>query len=501
MPINFIPNDPLAQSDMPMRQQDARADRKGNVALFDFGTLAAENLYQFGTLESLGWQCREAALAAISVFETLYGPLRQWSEHLDDRKKLPININAGNILNAQYDLEAQSLLFYINNSPKKTTYSAASTDVVAHETGHALLDSIRPELIESNTLEVNAFHEAFGDCMSLLTALSDPASRQKVLPDLGKKNFIETMAEDLSDSVRLLVSPTHPAALPRQALNKYQWQLPTTLPPTAPPPTLIAEAHSFAQVFTGCFYDLIVNLLRSQPTQDEAHLLQATQTAGKLLVAAAQKAPVTMRFYQQIGRTMVIADGEQNAGANRDSIRRAFEGHNVALGSAAMLAPVAALAGELPRLGTRTAVDLAKSTRDDLRRRLSVLPGARMLVSAVDFGGNRVAQVVHKRPVDLGSVYRKLKGVVAMSPETVLVGSSGAKAAILDGMPEANTTVDEVLTFVNGLVKNNRIDFGPSKKAGAIANSEIVVNPPTHRIVGEGKQKVLKRIRFSCGTL
>jgi Zn-dependent metalloprotease len=46
----------------------------------------------------------------------------------------------------------------------------ASTDVVAHEVGHGLLDSARPDS-STSILEVGAFHEAFGDCIAMLTAL------------------------------------------------------------------------------------------------------------------------------------------------------------------------------------------------------------------------------------------------------------------------------------------------------------------------------------------
>ena len=62
----------------------------------------------------------------------------------------------------------------------KSTWSGASTDVVAHESGHALLDQSRPDLWDSSYPETNAFHEAFGDCMALLTAFADPATRTAV---------------------------------------------------------------------------------------------------------------------------------------------------------------------------------------------------------------------------------------------------------------------------------------------------------------------------------
>ena len=66
---------------------------------------------------------------------------------------------------------------------------------------------MRPDFFEVNFLEVGAFHEAFGDCIAILTALGDLETRQKLLAvttDLRKRNFVESTAEDLSNG--------HPAA-------------------------------------------------------------------------------------------------------------------------------------------------------------------------------------------------------------------------------------------------------------------------------------------------
>jgi hypothetical protein len=45
-------------------------------------------------------------------------------------------------------------------------------------------------VFEVNFLEAGAFHEAFGDCMAMLTALRDQETRQKLLAvtaDLKKR--------------------------------------------------------------------------------------------------------------------------------------------------------------------------------------------------------------------------------------------------------------------------------------------------------------------------
>src|SRR6185295_14388746 len=119
------------------------------------------------------------------------------------------------------------------------------------------------------------------------------------------------------------------------------WQLPTTLPADGGPGVLINESHSFARVFTGCFWDLLRNLLGGAHTA--AALDAATRTAAKLLIKGAAAAPEDARFFQAVGRAMTLADDQDNAGSHHEAIRKAFAGHGIALGSHAMLAPVAAL--------------------------------------------------------------------------------------------------------------------------------------------------------------
>src|SRR6185503_384361 len=158
----------------------------------------------------------------------------RWARSADPRF-LDLIPNAGVDLNAYYD--GQSLSFFEYPTVGVITYSGASTDVVAHEAGHALLDTIRPDLWDTTFPETNAFHEAFGDCMAILTALADATTRRAVLASIRTANAVEATAEDLSAGVRRVLGARHPASAPRRARNTLQWALPSTLPSVGPPST------------------------------------------------------------------------------------------------------------------------------------------------------------------------------------------------------------------------------------------------------------------------
>ncbi|MDQ2856931.1 MAG: M36 family metallopeptidase [Acidobacteriota bacterium] len=507
MPINFIPNDPLAGSTSPMRQVTARPDRAANRAGFNFVNAVPQGLFNPGTPGFLFWQCREAALAAIETWESINGNLLRWGRATPNATRLNLKQDDGDDLNAFYD--GQSLSFFHHTTGTKTTFSAASTDVVAHEAGHGLLDSVRPPLFDSAITEHGAFHEAFGDCMALLTGFSDQKTRQAVLaasPNLGQANFLEATAEDLSDAVKRALGPTHPAAAPRHALNNFRFQLPTTLPTTGGPAVLTREIHSFGRVFSGCFYDTVRNIFNSLPNRNEAALLKAAQTAGKLLIAGAKNAPMTARFFQAVGRAMVLEDQAKNNGANRQAITDAFTRHNIALGSNAMLEPRATLAGAAPKMSGAKGI-LSAATVKDLRNRIEAKPGSKIVMGMLEIGGEKVAEAVHQRPVSLTGLDSRLKGVVAMAAEPVLVKSAGGMSALVSALPDPSTSEDEVQAFVETLLAHNRIAFDgkdtkpPKRRAGAlgmVAARDELLQLPTHKITTSGGKKVLKRIRYLC---
>ncbi len=490
MTINFVPNDPRAGAGAPpIRKQARRPTRPASRSGFIYSNTSPQGVAPVGTPQFLFWQAREAAIAAVEAWEASAGPHKSWQ---GGRTKLPLLQDDGVDLNAFYD--RASFSFFHEMVGKATYFSGASTDVVSHEIGHGLLDSVRPEFFDVNFLEVGAFHEAFGDCIALLTALEDLETRKKLLaaaPNLRKRNFVETTAEDLSRGIALAI-PGHNAAEPRHAFNTLKFQIPSTLPTNGGPGALINEVHSFGMIFTGCFWDLIANLFSASSSKTQAALLKASRLAGELLITGIKGAIVTPRFMQSVGRAMTLADESLHAGAHHDQIRDAFARHGIGLGSNALLAPSMALQGAAPR-----GASLDAATRKDLRRRLGGAPGSRLSVSSGDLFGTQVVHAVQTRSVDLGTLHAELKGVVALAREPVTVGASGDRAAVLGALPHADDTDVEVRGFVESLLAHGRIELGKSKKSAA-AVSRSTWDHTTHVVRAVRGKKVLQRARFQC---
>jgi hypothetical protein len=202
---------------------------------------------------------------------------------------------------------------------------------------------------------------------------------------------------------------------------------------------------------------------------------------------------------------MILADQHINKGANETAIRGAFEGHGIPISLGFALSPETALDGGAPKLGASP--KLATSVKRDLMRRLGAVPSGKAVFRAIEIGKVKVGEFVHQRAVELGNLDKRLEDVVAMAPQTVLLGDSGGRAAVLGMMPQAESTIDEVHAFVRSLVRNGAIDFGdgptrPKAKAKGLTahtRQELPPAPVTHVIKKVRGQKMLVRVRFVCG--
>ena len=500
MPILFVPNDPEAKNGPPAGHVTPKPARKAGTTDFDMGALPAKKVWPVDSREFLAWQCREAALRTLGMWEGIAGPLAHWQGSAQ-RRKLKIVVAEGSGINAYYDRDQLAFYFRKVRGTTRVRWFAASLDIVAHEAGHALLDVLRPELWDSNLPEPNAFHEAFGDCVALLTALSDPRARKALLlqdPALTRTNFAETLMESLANAIRD-EEPTHSAALPRHARNSHRWSLPTTLPEDGGPGDLINEIHSFGQVFVGCFYDVIRNIFVDAPRQDSASLWRAAQVAGRLLVRGATKAALAPRFFQAVGRAMQLEDDAINGGRHREAIKAAFRKHGIQLSAMAAVTPRSALKGAAPATARPGRPPLERATLQDLRRRMGVSPRAALRMRSYDLGGRPVTEVSYERCVPLAGLSPRLSGVVAMGTEPTLVGGTNDRAAVFGALPDTQATQDEVRSFVASLVRSGAIGYQGTKKTGKGAGAVAAKGAVTHGVVQMRDQRVLRRLRFSCG--
>lgn len=134
------------------------------------------------------------AMKTIRHFETALGraivwcprsrqPAGQKHEERDVRwpreyvQRLHIHPHALRDANAYYDPDKKALLFgYFTaadqtqgaNYPGGLVFTCLSPDIVAHETTHAILDSLHHRYMEDTNPDVAAFHEGFADIVALL---------------------------------------------------------------------------------------------------------------------------------------------------------------------------------------------------------------------------------------------------------------------------------------------------------------------------------------------
>jgi hypothetical protein len=487
--VAFVPNDPLASGSPPVRQIPPGRFPSG-AATYRVQPTAPPGTYAPHTPGFDHFQTQAALIVGLRNWKAIDG--RLLTSWFGNQASLPVFTDNGDDLNAFYD--RKSLQFFSHTFGGTTVHSCESVDIVCHEQGHGLLDAIRSDFFDVPFIEVGSLHEAFGDSMAILVALSDPAIRHALLatsPDLSGTHFVESLAEELGDAIRREYGPASvEAGALRHALNSFRWTDPTALPTRAPADQLCGEVHSFSRVFTGAFYDVIRNIYAASP-HTSAGLKKAANTAGRLLIAAIRTVPAATRIYAGVGQRMLQADVTLGAGANAAAIRSAFEAHGMPLA-----APVASLPVPL-------AAASAVGRRGLLREQMGVAPDATLRVTPVDSAMHRgLAHVTSYRPLTLSG--EGLDGVQVMVPAAARVVRRGAAIVDLIGeVAPADDAADEnARAFARALVAHGQIRTAPA--AGRRVAPTVAAAPDgpprmaTHEIRLVSGQPTLVRVGFAC---
>jgi len=249
-----------------------------------------------------------------------------------DDSTLGVGPHAGEGANAYYQRSYGALSFYYFDSKAlgRRVQTSQSSDVVSHETGHAILDGLKPEFGHTFDRETKAFHEAFGDCAAMLLTVSRASNCQSILQetggDLRKENCLSRMGEEFGYAVR---RQNHDVSDDRDYLrthlNPFQYVNPDTLPADGPRETLSGESHSFCQVWTRAFYDGLAGIFAQQPGQSVEDLQRAGRIGGNLLTLGVHMVSPTRARYGQLAEAMLKADQLLYGGAHQDALRQAFE--------------------------------------------------------------------------------------------------------------------------------------------------------------------------------
>jgi hypothetical protein len=112
-----------------------------------------------------------------------------------DGNRLLVVPHAGYDENAYYDQHSKSLQFYYYGDQADHGNTCLSHDIIAHETGHAILDGIRPLYNQLSSIQTGAFHEFIGDLTAILLALFNDDIRHLVAEQTAKNEQAPLLAD------------------------------------------------------------------------------------------------------------------------------------------------------------------------------------------------------------------------------------------------------------------------------------------------------------------
>lgn len=248
-------------------------------------------------------------------------PLKGWSSVV----QLFVQPRAGKQLNAFYDRLALRFFYATDPVTKNIIYAVNSTDVVCHECGHAILDSIRPDLYNVQAMEIWAYHESFGDQHAIINMLQHDIVLDYLLKETGgnlrTSNCVSKLAEEMGTAIFNMTGGRmgYVSGVLRNAFNMYTYVPPETLQPNSPDNQLSSEPHNFSRVFTGAWYDILCGIYEDQKTKmtdPKAALIAARDILATYTYQALPIACATVRFYDAVARAMLVIDKANNYAYN-----------------------------------------------------------------------------------------------------------------------------------------------------------------------------------------
>jgi len=266
----------------------------------------------WGSLQAQAAQCYISVNTSLNyMLKKAYKPITKWAATND----LIITPRAGNDLNAFYDRKGLRFFFYNDKKAQKIIYTCESNEVVSHELGHALLDAVRPEFWNYQSLEVHAFHEAFGDCVSILSVLQFDKVIDHVLNetngDLNKSNVASKVGEELGTAIyNMDPNAGYTPGVLRDANNSFTYVRPENLPTDSLDNELSSECHNFSRVWTGTWYEIFVKIYEYNCFHMERKqaLIKARDTVANYLMYAITHAPASVRLYSALAKQILVCD-------------------------------------------------------------------------------------------------------------------------------------------------------------------------------------------------
>lgn len=226
--------------------------------------------------------------AAVSVFGAVHKTIDMFEEKdclgrevawAFGAPQLLVVPRAGTWANAFYERESRSLQFFRFERGGQTIHTGHSQDIVAHETAHALVDGVAPDLYGAVTPQSLAIHEAVADLAALFTSFRCRELVERVLVSTGGSiqqstafsGLAEQFAGALADS-RLYL---------RDLFNQRSL--------AGADASVTADPHALSEILSGAFYSVLVRVY------DELRDAYGSGRRADALVAAPEEAYVEER--------------------------------------------------------------------------------------------------------------------------------------------------------------------------------------------------------------
>ena len=200
-----------------------------------------------------------------------------------DGPQLLVVPRAGTWANAYYERRSRSLQFYSFRAHGRLVHTSLSRDIVAHETAHALLDGIAPDLYDALDPQGLALHEGVADLTAVLIAFRSPRLRKAVLDQTDGSIEKSTNFSSIGEQFGRAIDPAGHVGWLRNLLDD------SVLDPHGDP-AAEPEAHQLSQVLTGTLYRFLVELHHDSKRRLSARRRESPfSVSGRALWAASEQ--------------------------------------------------------------------------------------------------------------------------------------------------------------------------------------------------------------------
>jgi hypothetical protein len=221
----------------------------------------------------------------------------QWNSSVDTAPLQVFPYGLPNVMNAFYSRSQACLKFgdFVPSADAARVYTCRSFDIVSHETGHAVLDGLKPHWLEAdNPPQTGGLHEAFGDLTAIFLALSQLDQCEAVVAQTKAHLHDKTFLADIAEQFGLALGGTNGL---RNADNDLTLSQAGT------------EVHAISEVFTGAVYDILADIFafeRKPELEDCASVLHrvASWLRG-LVLRALIAAPDLGATYADVANEML----------------------------------------------------------------------------------------------------------------------------------------------------------------------------------------------------